>query len=62
MFHTEVFFVEQNGAYYMLDCQFGKTGDYVPGYTVSVVPISPADRFEEAERIAMLIADFDRFH
>jgi hypothetical protein len=59
---TSLFFVEQQGAYMMLDCEFAKRGDYVPGYTVSVVPMSPQDRFEEAERLAMLTADFEYLH
>lgn len=57
---TSLFFVEQRGSYVMLDCAFDmKRDDYVPGYTVSVVPMSPEDRFEEAERLAMLTADFE---
>ena len=60
---VSLFFVERDGTYVMLDCEFEvRRGDYTPGYTVSVVPMAPEDRFDEAERLALLTAPFDHLH
>jgi hypothetical protein len=54
---SSVFFAEENGTYVVLDCEFGVTDS-----TVSIVPKAPRDRWDEAERLALLSASYDQFH